>query len=208
MKAKKGNRSVHTERALEAEPRKKKCPTPRTQFNLTRKEIAELLVIPGVQFGLQDFEVRQYRALAAGNMSEAELAAEIGMKTGEAGVVEAYISPIETRVIRRALYLGWKGKMVVSVEASRDSEGIMENVRADDARAAAISGGTSIGGSIINTGVDHGKDPEEGSTFKPVKALDSFEHGGTIRREKESDPDQDDASGVPEHDDYSEDSRA
>src|SRR5260370_38998030 len=39
----------------------RRVPSPREQFHLTRREIANLLDQPGVESALQPFEVRQYR---------------------------------------------------------------------------------------------------------------------------------------------------
>src|SRR5882672_10916888 len=132
-------------------------PTPREQYNLTRRDIAELLDTPGVELALQPFELRQYRELAGGNLSEEDLAKQIGMadKIG----VGVYIGELETRIIRKALFLGVKLEQKVAVDTDT-SERTMDEDRAADERDIAASGGAAIGGSIIG---------------RAGKALDSFD---------------------------------
>lgn len=79
-------------------------PTAREQYRLSRRDIASLLDMAGVQSALNAIEAQRYRDLAAGNLSEKDLALQIGMKD-EIGV-GVYISDLETRIIRKALFLG------------------------------------------------------------------------------------------------------
>ena len=165
-------------------------PTPREQYNLTRRDIAEFLDKPGVELALQPFELRQYRELAGGNTSEEDLARQIGMadKVG----IGVYITDLETRIVRKALFLGVKLEQKVGVDTDT-SDRTMDEDRAADERDIAASGGAAIGGSII------------GRAGKP---LDSFDRSGKIRTVKSS-PDRDLTGGeVDLGDDYGEDSSA
>jgi hypothetical protein len=165
---------------------KPKIPNAREQYNLTRREITALLDIPGVESGLQPYEVRQYQELAAGNISEEDLAKEIGMadKVG----IEVYVTDLETRIIRRALFVGAKLEQKLAVDTDKFDR-TLDADRAADERDIAKSGGAAIGGSIISTG----------------KPLDSFEHGGKIRRVKQDFPD-DESGDVDLGDDYGDES--
>jgi hypothetical protein len=149
-----------------------------------------LLDTPGVESALQHYELRQYRDLAAGNTSESALATEIGMadKIG----INVYITDLETRIIRRALFVGVRLEQKLTV-VTDTFDRTLDADRAADERDIAESGGAAIGGSIISRG--------------PGKALDSFEHGGTIRTVKSGSPDRDLTGGdVDLGDDYSGDS--
>lgn len=164
-------------------------PTPREQYNLTRRDIAALLDIPGVETALQPYEVRQYRGLADGNISEDDLAVEIGMST-KIGI-EVVVTDMETRIIRRALFVGVKLEPKVPVDTDTFDR-TMDADRAADERDIAKSGGAAIGGSIIG---------------KADKPLDSFEHGGRIRTMPGGRPDRDLTGGdVDFGDDYGEES--
>ncbi|HEV2194049.1 MAG TPA: hypothetical protein VGR55_00565 [Candidatus Acidoferrum sp.] len=170
----------------------RKIPTPREQFNLTRREISGLLDAEDVESALQPFEVRQYRKLATGNLSESELAKEIGMRD-EIGI-GVYIAEIETRIIRRALLLRVRLEQKAKVETDTYDRTRDED-RAADERGIAKSGGDAIGGSVISAGNG--------------KKLDSFEHGGKIRTAPGGAPDEDFTGGeVSEQDDYGEESGA
>jgi hypothetical protein len=171
---------------------KQKTPNAREQYNLTRRDITELLDTPGVESALALFEVRQYRDLAAGNISETDLATEVGMCSPVG--VGVYISELETRIIRRALFVGVK--LVQKVAVVTDTfDRTMDEDRAADERDIALSGGAAIGGSVIIGG--------------QRKALGSFEHGGKIRTVKSGSPDRDLTGGdVDLGDDYSGDSSA
>src|SRR5258706_6844713 len=171
--------------------KKRTTPTPREQFNLTRRDIAELLDTPGVELALQPFELRQYRELAGGNLSEEGLAKQVGMadKIG----IGVYIGELETRIIRKALFVGVKLEQKVAVDTDTSGR-TMDEDRAADERDIDASGGAAIGGSII------------GRAGKP---LDTFDRGGKIRTVKGSSPDSDFSGGdVDLGDDYSEDSTA
>jgi len=168
-----------------------KVPTPREQFNLTRREIVALLEIPGVDPVLNSSELRQYRGLATGNLSGAELAKEIGMQ--DAVGVGVYIGDLETRIIRRALLLGVRLDQKTRVETDTFDR-TMDADRAADERDIGTKGGAPIGGSIISAGAG--------------KALDSFEHGGKIRSVPGGAPDDDLSGGEVEHDDFGEESSA
>jgi hypothetical protein len=169
-----------------------KVPTPRQQFNLTRRDIIALLGIPGVDPVLNSSELRQYRGLATGNISEAELAKEIGMRDPVG--VGVYIGDLETRIIRRALLLGVRLDQKARVETDTFDR-TMDADRAADERDIDTKGGAPIGGSIISAGAG--------------KALDSFEHGGKIRSVPGGAPDDDLTGGeVGEQDDYGEESSA
>lgn len=166
-----------------------KIPNAREQYNLTRRDIAALLEIPGVEPALQSYELRQYRGLADGNISEVDLAKEIGMadKVG----IEVYVTDLETRIIRRALFVGIKLVQKVAVDTDTFDR-TMDADRAADERDIAKSGAAAIGGSII------------GQAGKP---LDSFEHSGRIRTVKGGSPDRDLTGGdVDLGDDYGDES--
>src|SRR5882762_8257254 len=166
------------------------APTAREQYNLSRRDIAELLDAPGVELALQPFELRQYRELAGGNLSEEDLAKQIGMadKIG----IGVYIGELETRIIRKALFLGVKLEQKVAVDTDTSGR-TMDEDRAADEKDIAASGGAAIGGSII------------GRAGKP---LDSFDRSGRIRTVRGT-PDSDFSGGdVDLGDDYSEDSTA
>jgi hypothetical protein len=169
-----------------------RIPNAREQYNLTRRDIATLLDTPGVESALQHYELRQYRELAAGNISEEDLAKEIGMadKVG----IDVYVTDLETRIIRKALFLGVHLDEKVGVDTDTFDR-TMDEDRAADERDIAASGGAAIGGSIISRG--------------PGKALDSFERGGKIRTVRGGSPDRDLTGGeVDFGDDYGEDSSA
>jgi hypothetical protein len=171
---------------------KPKIPNAREQYNLTRREIAVLLDISGVESALQHYELRQYRDLSAGNISEEDLAKEIGMadKVG----IEVYVTDLETRIIRRALFVGVRLEQKLTV-VTDTFDRTMDEDRAADERDIAKSSGAAIGGSIISRG--------------PGKPLDSFEHGGKIRTVRGGSPDQDLTGGDADlGDDYGEDSSA
>jgi hypothetical protein len=170
----------------------RKIPTPREQYNLSRRDIADLLDTPGVETALQPYELRQYKDLASGNISESDLATEIGMKD-KVGI-EVYVKDLETRIIRKALFVGVHLEQKVSVDTDMFDR-TMDEDRAADERDIAASGGAAIGGSIISRG--------------PGKPLDSFEHGGKITTVRGGSPDRDLTGGdVDFGDDYGEDSSA
>jgi hypothetical protein len=178
----------------------RKVPTPREQYNLSRRDIAALLDTPGVEGALQPYELRQYKDLASGNVSESDLATEIGMadKVG----IEVYVGDLETRIIRKALYLGVRLEQKANVDTDTFDR-TMDEDRAADERDIAKSEGAAITGSVISAGERYGTKP--GTTFRPGKALDSFEHGGKIRTVQGGSPDTD-ASGDVDFDDYGEES--
>jgi hypothetical protein len=176
-----------------------KTPTAREQYNLTRREIAELLDMVGVETALTPEELQRYRDLAAGNLSEKGLATQIGMR--DAVGVEVYISDLETRVIRKALFLGVRLQPQTKVDTDTFDR-TMDGERAAEGKAISESGGELIGGSVITRG--YGTTP--GTTFS-LKPLDSFERGGKMVRET-GDFAASDTSNEVDFDDYGEDSSA
>jgi len=181
----------------------RKVPSPREQFNLTRREMANLLDQPGVESALQPFEVRQYRKLASGNLSESELAKEIGMRDPVG--IGVFIDRLETQIIRRALLLGIRLEQKAGVETDTFDR-TMDADRAADEKDIAEKGGAPIGGSVISAGERYGK--KEGTTFRPGKALDSFERTGKIQSVPGGSPDRDQTGGEADSDDYGEESGA
>jgi hypothetical protein len=197
----------------------------REQFNLTRREIADLLDRPGVATALSSSEQNQYQQLAAGNLSEADLAKEItanlvkemkktvhgiedieGLEASVKEDLPKYIQELETKVIRRFLFLGGRLEQRVRIETDAYDQ-TMDADRAADERDIAASEGAAIGGSIISGEKRFGNRP--GTTFRPGKGITSFEKGGKIRTVSGGAPDHDLTGGdVGEHDDYSEDSSA
>src|SRR5882762_6180777 len=105
-------------------------PTPREQYNLTRRDIAALLDTVGVDLALKPFELRQYRELAGGNLSEEGLAKQVGMadKVG----IGVYISELETRIIRKALFVGVKLEQKVAVDTDTSGRTMDEDRAADE----------------------------------------------------------------------------
>jgi hypothetical protein len=192
-----------TERVTKRKTPEREAPSPREQFHLTRRDIANLLDQSGVESALQPFEVRQYRKLASGNLSEGELAKEVGMRN-EIGI-GVYITELETRIIRRALLLGIRLEQKTGVETDTYDR-TMDADRAADEKHIEESGGAAIGGSIISAGERFGK--KEGTTFRPGKALDSFERSGQIQSVPGGSPDRDLTGGEVDSDDYGEESGA
>jgi len=176
-----------------------KIPTARKQYNLTRREIAELLDTAGVETALTPEELQRYRDLAAGNLSEKDLATQIGMR--DAVGVEVYISDLETRVIRKALFLGVRLQTQTKVDTDTFDR-TMDGERTAEGKAISESGGELIGGSVITRG--YGTAP--GTTFS-LRPLDSFERGGKMVRET-GDFAASDTSKEVDFDDYGDDSSA
>ena len=107
--------------------------------------------------------------------------------------IGVYITDLETRIIRRALFVGVKLEQKVAVDTDT-SDRTMDADRAADERDITASGGAAVGGSII------------GRAGKP---LDSFDRSGKIRTVRGGSPDRDLSGGdVDLGDDYSEDSSA
>jgi len=175
-----------------------KTPTAREQYNLTRRDIAELLDTAGVETALTPKELQRYCDLAAGNLSEKDLATQIGMR--DAVGVEVYISDLETRVIRKALFLGVRLQTQTKVDTDTFDR-TMDGERAAEGKAISESGGKLIGGSVITRG--YGTAP--GTTFS-VRPLDSFDRGGKLLTQT-GDFAASDSSEV-DSDDYGEDSSA
>jgi hypothetical protein len=176
-----------------------KRPTAQEQYNLTRREIADLLDTAGVEAALTPQEAQRCRDLAAGNLSEKDLATQIGMR--DAIGVEVYISDLETRVIRKALFLGIRLQPQAKVDTDTFDR-TMEGERAAESKAISETGGELIGGSVISRG--YGTTP--GTTFS-LRPLDSFDRGGKIKTET-GDFAACDTSKEVDFDDYGEDSSA
>jgi hypothetical protein len=173
------------------------------QYNLTRREIAELLGMVGVEAALTQEELQRYRDLAAGNLSEKDLATQIGMR--DAIGVEVYISDLETRVIRKALFLGVRLQPQTKVNTDTFDR-TMDSERAAERKAISESGGELIGGSVISRGCSYGT--KEGTTFKgSPRPLDSFDRGGKILTQTGEFAASDTSKDV-DFDDYGEDSSA
>jgi hypothetical protein len=180
-----------------------RTPTAREQYNLTRREIADLLDTAGVETALTPNEAQRYRDLAAGNLAEKELATQIGMR--DAIGVDVYISDLETRVIRKALLLGVKLQPQTRVDTDTFDR-TMDGERVAEGKAISESGGELIGGSVISRGYSYGT--KEGTTFKsgPLP-LDSFDRGGKIVTQTGEFAASDISKDV-DFDDYGEDSSA
>lgn len=156
-----------------------------------------------MESALQPYEVRQYRKLASGNLSESDLAREIGMR--DAVGIGVYIERLETQIVRKALFLGIRFEQKTPVDTDTFDR-TMDADRAADEKSIAESGGAAIGGSIISAGERYGN--KEGTTFRPRKPLDSFEHGGKIQSVPGGAPDPDRTGGEVDSDDYGEESGA
>ena len=154
------------------EEKNRRPPTAREQFSLTRRDVAALLDLEGVDSSVKPFEATHLRDLAAGNVSTTELAERLHLSETS---VEVLITGWETAVIRKALLLGAK------LESSDKRNGLgtfeFDIDRDHDAQLAAIaqSGGGAIDGSVISRG--HGE------------RLDSFERTGGISRSSKSNSD-------------------
>lgn len=194
----------------------------REQYDLTRREIADLLQQPGVASALTPAEQKRYLRLASGNASETEIAVEIAQEIAEqmqsaeedlGGIeaavkedIEQYIRELETKIIRRYLLLDGRLEQKAPVETDTYDRTLAED-RAADERDIAKTGGAAIGGSVIAGEKRFGNKP--GTTFRPGKGITSFEKGGKIRTVSGGEPDRDDRGGeTSESDDYSEDSSA
>lgn len=172
-----------------------KSPTAKEQFNLSRREIAALFEIPGVNSALCPEEAKRYFDLAAGNTTEQTVALEIGMK--DVVGVGVYIEDLEKRIIRKALLLGVRLRPQTKVETDTFDR-TMDSDRAADEKSISDSGGELIGGSIISRGTTSKGNP---------RPLDSFDRGGKIVTQT-GDFAATDISKDADFDDYGEDSAA
>jgi hypothetical protein len=149
------------------------------------------------------YEIKQYRDLAAGYLSEQKLSEEVGMR--DAVGIGVYIEDLETRIIRKALFLGAKLQPQTTPETDTFGK-TLDTERSQEEKAIEESGGELIGGSVISRGYAYGSKP--GTTFRPgPKRLDSFERGGKITTQTGEFADHD-FSRAPDHDDYGEESGA
>jgi hypothetical protein len=174
--------------------RQEKKVSTRERYGLSRREVADLLQNSKVaatlagRAVLAPHEIRQFEALAAGNISEADLAKQIG---GGAAGLKVFVDDWERKIIQTALLEG----VLKPLSQPRGGDDFDREIDAGDAaQQAAIerSGGASIGGSVITRGIG-----SKGQTL----ALDSFERGGQIRRSTGSVADND-FSSAPGRDDY------
>jgi hypothetical protein len=142
-----------------------------------------------------------YRALAAGNVSLEELAAEhrIG-KIGMEAIIEGWESDIVFKVCQ--LFPKFRPQ---SSEPNNDQNGQIAENESANAQDAVIAqtGGAEIGGRIIS----RGSKATPGKTFQNEK-LDTFERSGRIHGTESARPLNEDRSGsrVSDEDNYSENS--
>jgi hypothetical protein len=174
----------------------------REHSGLSRRDVGQLLLNSDIAKSIAPHEVTQYKRLAAGNISEEDLAREIGLR--DTAGLGAYLDNLEKQILRRALYLGIR----FEGQTATHSEDFDRQADFDDeSENASIvkTGGASIGGRIIS----RGPKMTEGRTFTD-EGLDSFERGGRLRTTGNAGKDRSAAEdrGGPDFDDFSEDSDA
>jgi hypothetical protein len=170
--------------------------TTRQRYGLSRKDVVALLDKPGVTEALPPTLGVQYRTLAARNISLDELAAKHHVsKIAMENIIDIWESDIVLKTCQ--LYPKFK-PLSSEPENNRDGERAENETETAQDTDIAKSGGVSIGGRIISSGVN--------SKGRPKKVSD-FERSGRITGTESAGPDHDrSGSAVSEEDDYGENS--
>jgi hypothetical protein len=146
----------------------------RERFGLTRREVGQLLLNPEIAAAIAPHEVTQYKRLAAGNVSEEDLARELGLR--DTIGLGAYLEGLEKPILQKALFL----RIPIAPQSSEprsipDGDDLAAGMDSSEAAENAIiirTGGESIGGRIVGAGTRATIDGE-----KPLH-LKSFEGSG------------------------------
>ena len=164
-----------------------------------------MLLNPEIAAAIAPHEVTQYKRLAAGNVSEDDLARELGLR-GTAGL-GPYLDGLEKPILRKALFL----RIPITPQSHEtrslsDSDALAAGMDSSEAAENAViirTGGKSISGRIVGAGTRATNDGE-----KPLH-LKSFEGSGrnlVLSGSPEADTEES-AHGAVE-DDYSDESGA
>jgi hypothetical protein len=177
----------------------------REKSGLTRRDISQLLLNPEITAAIAPHEVTQYKRLAAGNVSEEDLAQELGLR--DTAGLGAYLEGLEKPILRKALFL----RIPISPQSPEprslsDSDELAAGMDSSEAAENAIiirTGGESIDGRIVGAGSRATNDGEK------TLHLKSFEGSGRnliLSGSPEADTEESTHGAV--EDDYSDESGA
>jgi hypothetical protein len=167
---------------------------------ISRVRVAAWLSKPGVTEALPPTLGKQYRALAARNVTMSDLAREYSLS--DIAMRELVEGPDgwESQIITKTLEL-FPGLKLHGIEPENSRDGEKAENETEFAQDSDVlkSGGVSIGGRIISRGFNEKKGQN--------RPLDNFERSGRIYGTESAQPDNDlSGSDLSEEDNYSEDS--